>query len=225
LPEAEEKNLYQVCCELGMDAIAYANLLAVAKGICFLHSGKEIKLASQRQRELEQVADLSGQLNAVLQGLCYDDKGTLNEALQASGIAINLREPDPLREAFLRSGREPQESALASNAACEHILLVGDLLLTLQSLAQQQKHGVTGQKTGRPPMNELLSGYITNIAECAHRSGINVARGGSFNKLCEAVFSAAGIQTDPDAAIRKFTVELLPTYLELWDSAAFRGCG
>ncbi len=214
-----------VCIDLGLGTTAYENLLVVAKGIHFQHSEKELKLAPQRQRELGRIAELSGQLNAALQGLSYDDLGAINEALRASGVSINLREPAPLREAFIRSGREREESALISKAVCEHVLLVGDLLLTLQSLALQQKGGVTGQKTGRPPMNELLAQYVPNIAECAYRCGVNLARGGPFHKLCEAVFSAAGIKTDPDAAIRKFTEEALPVYLELWGSAAYREDG
>ena len=223
LDHHELENLKRICCELRIGDDGFEMLSFAALEIRSKEMTNNWQSAPARRRQLSRISELSSELSKALVSLDYVDKHAIDEEMEKAAIELQLTEADPLREAFIRGGRSSEHASLASSIFCERVLLIGDLLLTLEQISSKARSDVVGQETGRHPRNEILSGYIQPIARCAHLHGLNVARGGPFHKLCEAVFLTAGICTDPDAAIRKFVIGYLPLYLKIWGAAANQG--
>lgn len=68
-----------------------------------------------------------------------------------------------------------------------------------------KEENTTGAKGGRKPTLDRYAEFIRIIWESVDGHSINLGRGGDFEKLCEAVFIAAGVRTEPEGAIRRFT--------------------
>ena len=212
LPKNEVENLRRVCGSLGLPATALEHLVSVAQGIKLKEAGAEWKLAPRRRKELGKVADLAKRLNDALQALAHEDQSAIHQGFKGVQIQLELDPPDPIRSAFF----DPVGDIDMRDVACENVLLLGDALLTLEGVARNASAVVNGQETGRSPRNTDLAMYVAEVGWCAYRNRLAIGRGGPFHVLCEAVFAAAGIDTDPDAAIRKFVGDFLPIYLEMW---------
>ena len=212
LPESEAQNLRSVCAEVGLPATAFEHLVSVVQVVRIKEAGATFKSAPTRRRELDKVAALAAQLNECIQALAHEEKSAIHKGFKDVQIRLELDPPDPLRTAFF----EPLPGFDMRDVACENVLLLGDALLTLQGVASAASAEVVGQETGRAPRNTDLALYVAEVGWLAYRHRLTIGRGGPFHVLCEAVFLAAGIHTDPEAAIRKFTKDFLPIYLALW---------
>lgn len=222
LPALEVKNLQQVCIDINLPNDAFDDLQLIAIDICRREAQESWKSAPARRKDLKCVSDLAKQLNKALQGLDYDDMSAVHMGFKGVQIRMHLDPADPVREAFYYGGRDISDKKQLRfvesmrDTSCENVMLIGDVLLTLESIVGNVCDQVVGQETGRKPRNDVLSSYIENIANCANLYKVNIARGGQFHTLCESVFLAAGISTDPDAAIRKFIKTSLPVCRDIW---------
>jgi hypothetical protein len=160
-------------------------------------------------------------LNDALQHLDSEDRGAIHKGFDAGQVKILLDPPDPIRAVFTESmilGASPLRAGRPiSELMCENVLLLGDALLTLGTVAKQANESVSGSMRGGAP-SELVrrSGYIVSLAELANAHGLEIGRGKGFVLLCEAAFLAAGIEVGPEPAIRKFMADLLPAYRKMW---------
>lgn len=211
LPEKEAENLWLVCREVGLSDAAAEELAFTAVRIRFSEAHGEgssaTRLAPSRRKELDHVASLASHLCEALQRLSYEDRSAVHEGFKGLPIRIVLDPPNHLREVFLGiGGASPLGHKNTTNmrdVMCENVLLLGDVLLTLEGVTRNASKHVAGQEVGRPKRNSDLAYYVSMIAPVAHKHGVTVGRGGPFHRLCEAIFQAAGIATDPDSAIRK----------------------
>lgn len=224
IPPAEVENLRLVCAELELPAGALEWLQSIVKGIRMSEAMSHTPSAPKRKKELGQVAKLAQQLNAALQGLGHADQEAIHQGFNGVQIRMELDPPDPVREVFMGafgdtvSGVDGQSMR---DVMCENVLLLGDVLLTLEGVATQARDDVVGPtKGGRPRDLERRIYHLIEVARFAYVHGIPVDRGIRFVRLSEAVFSAAGVSVGPEPAIRKFTSELLPFFLESWSMDA-----
>jgi hypothetical protein len=209
---AELENLRLVCRELGIPAASFEWLEWIPVRIMFSEAMGRDKSVPQRKRKLQHVAQLARQLNDALQGLENLDQSAIHQGFKGLQIRMMLDPPDPIREVFRR------DDGMGPDLWLENVLLLGDVLLTLASVAKEADAALTGPlKGGRP--RDLLTrvSHLTEVARFAHKHGIPVDRGRRFVRLAEAVFSAAGIAVSPESAIRVFVDELLPDLLPIWE--------
>jgi hypothetical protein len=66
------------------------------------------------------------------------------------------------------------------------------------------QQGASQQKTGRRPMVDRYVEFVGAIWACVEASGVKLERGGTFARVCEAVYMASGVHADPDGHIRAF---------------------
>lgn len=216
VPPAELENLRLVCRELGIPEESFEWLESIPVQIMHSEAMGRDKTAPQRKRELQHVAQLAQQLNDALQGLEHADRSAIHQGFKGLQIRMMLEPPDPIRELFCRRGENPTYDV--TDVFCENVLLLGDVLLTLGSVAKDVDAALIGPLNGGRPRDVLArSMHLTEVARFAHKHGIPVDRGWRFVRLSEAVFSAAGIKVSPEPAIRVFVAEMLPIMRRIWE--------
>lgn len=62
-------------------------------------------------------------------------------------------------------------------------------------------------KGGRRPLLTNYGFYVQCLAEAFIQEGLQVGRGGAFERLCTVVFEAAGVRASPEGAIRYYLAE------------------
>lgn len=212
VPPAELENLRLVCRELGIPEESFEWLESIPVRIMHSEAIGRDKTAPQRKRDLQDVAQLAQQLSAALQGLHHLDQAAIHQGFKGLQIRMLLDPPDPIREVFRR------DDGMGPDLWLENVLLLGDVLLTLGSVAKEVESAVIGpMKGGRPPDVVSRACHLTEVARFALKHGIPVDRGRRFVRLAEAVFSAAGIEVSPEPAIRVFVAEMLPFMRPMWE--------
>lgn len=212
VPPAELESLRLVCRELGIPEESFEWLESIPVRIMHSEAIGRDKTTPQRKRDLQHVSQLAQQLNAALQGLHHLDQAAIHQGFKGLQIRMLLDPPDPIREVFRR------DDGMGPDLWLENVLLLGDVLLTLGSVAKDVESAVIGSmKGGRPPDVVSRACHLTEVARFAHKHGIPVDRGRRFVRLSEAVFSAAGIDVSPEPAIRVFVAEMLPFMRPMWE--------
>lgn len=77
------------------------------------------------------------------------------------------------------------------------------LAATIQHLQQPARES-GGRQGGRKPTLDEYAWHIGCLHTFVYGLGIKLARGGDFERLCSAVYFAAGIDAEPDGAIRRY---------------------
>ncbi len=99
-----------------------------------------------------------------------------------------------------------------------NVLRIGDVLLTLSSIARLMGKAMPdGSKGGRPSNQIHYAESVASVARVARLHGITPGQNDDFLRLCEAVFHAAGVEVGPENAIRLFMRELAPFWVPIWD--------
>jgi|GEM_PF-5620962 hypothetical protein len=199
----DRENLLRVCREHSLPLEA-ARRLEEAAGFLKLDEQEPLpKSAARRRTDLRKVTQLAQELNELLQALEFEDRSAIHREFKLRPVRLALEPPDQIRGMFTGA---VSSFGSGSDLICENVLLLGDALLTLADVAGTVVHGIEGDGTGRPQsLDRLAMGGVHRMARIAWRYRIRVGRGGTFHALCEAVFLAAGINIDPDNAIRRYT--------------------
>lgn len=200
--------LFQVCRELRLPDFVADGMVAAAFAIQQQESGKNDLCKSRplRRHELEKVARLARELSAAIHGLDALDRRDIDREFSTRPLRINQAITDPMEN-------------ISKELGVNNVWRIGDVLLTVAGIAKDHAERIPGgSKGGRTPVVAWHSYAITNIARLAYPYGIVPGRGGPFHELCEAVFQAAGVKTDPENAIRHFTKVMYPLWLPIWQS-------
>lgn len=97
--------------------------------------------------------------------------------------------------------------------------IVQELSLELQtlSIAASRMHAVVqpkGKSGGRKETLWHYAEHIGAILAAVSNEGVQLARGGKFEAICNAVFAAAGVPSNSEGAIRYFLEEYVPDSIE-----------
>lgn len=204
---ADKAALLRVCWELGLPDDAAEGVFYAALELHNFELDKESRLKSvvRRSRELDEVASLAHRLNSAVQTLNIADLRRIDDEFKASPLRLHLDPPDPLETVF-------------QHVAMSNVLRIGDVLLTLSSIARLMGKAMPdGSKGGRPSTQIVYADSVAKVARVVRLHGIKPGRNDDFVRLCEAVFEAAGVSVDPENAIRLFMRELAPFWTPLWD--------
>jgi hypothetical protein len=72
------------------------------------------------------------------------------------------------------------------------------------ALEVQKKHLMQGVTSGRRSFMHRYYDHLEMVWESVKDEGFSVGRGGKFERLCEAVFQAAGVPSSAEGAVRFF---------------------
>lgn len=229
IPPKAAAELRSVCAELALSDDALESLLISAQGVRFLEERQQNDSAPRRKKALEGIAQKARELNDALQMLAGEDRLNVHKGFNGLQIRMHLDPPDPLREAFAAGDFVSSVDGLTRrDVFCENVLLLGDVLLTLEVVAAEACNSVSGRTDGGAPSVLRDRAYhVKNVAYWAYKHGIAIGRSKDFVKLCTAFFKAAGIgggtDPNPEPTIRYFVTNFLPLYLEMWSSTGETG--
>lgn len=195
--------LEEVCANLKLPSSVIESLSAFSKGM-MLCERSGYKSPPARREQLDSIVRLSKQLNKELQSLERCDQLAIHREFELRPIRLVLDPADPIRKIF----------SVRADLTCENVLLLGDSLLTLSGIAQDVKDAIKGRGDGAPAMARNRAPYVLEIALYV-REHMTIGRGGDFQMLCDAVFSAAGVRTSSDASIRYFLKHFMSVFEEL----------
>jgi len=95
-----------------------------------------------------------------------------------------------------------------------HIVYMQRMACNL-ALAARRAAGDIEQREGKAGRKSVLgayAGFIGGIAVTLKADNIKPGRGGSFEKICEVVFSCAGVHAKPEGAIKYFLTNMSNEY-------------
>lgn len=177
--------LRAVCSDLGLSSEAFEAIEHEARDLRDFEAHEKPTLLTPRGRvkTLNQVADLSDALNAAIKGLWGYDSIDLSTRLPSEELpngppVYNLR--------GLRVGHIGSEAKRLAEAARDMVSEIGNA-------------GVNG---GRKQTLDYYALHVNNIWNAVSGTDMAIGRGGDFERLCSAVFEAAGVPSSPEGAIR-----------------------
>lgn len=182
-----------ICAQLDLPA---EERLAVSRAVHDLQNLPSIKSGPARLRELDAIEQQTKALQATLRELDVYNRMDMHLVLDELGF------PGPLldRDGTIRNPH-PFQGTYA-------------LLEMLGQAARRVKQNAPPlhQRVGRPTSRHLHAVVVANLQFAVCRPGrLAFGRGGDFQRLCDAVFAAAGVPSSSSGAI---------TYLQQWRTNA-----
>ena len=154
----------------------------------FEQKGKgSIKTARERSADLEMVESLSLELADVLRELDGGD-----------GVRLFLQAQE-----LKKTWCEEERGAFPSPPGRRNLIVLGE---AARLLRQTRPKGESG---GRLPLLKEYAMEVERLWDAVSKTGMKPGRGGDFERLCNAVFEAAGVPAKAEGAIRYFTKNLL----------------
>lgn len=184
--------LQKICEDLSISKQAIEKILEAASELSkFEKSRSKLKTGPQQVGELD---ELKTQADALIRTLMNLSR----QSAQAIGVA-NFYTDEPFVFVQYREDDQPTQR-LWDGAVIElldHAIKVVDIA--------KFRIGPSGFKGGRLKTLDAHSAIISNMAfVICLTDNITPGRGGIFERICKAVFSAAGVRSEPEGAIRKF---------------------
>lgn len=189
----KEKALQSLCVELGFppDQIEAVQFIATKTLREFASNGvRTLYTVRQKTAVLKEVEELALRLSDALSRLDGGDAFMIDHLLKGA----NLPASDSADALFPVPYFNP------------HIGHVGASLLAVNDAAKRvlERRPASGTNGGRTATQPEYAMFIGELAGLAMRQNITPGRGGSFERLCEAVFDVAGVPAKPANAIRYF---------------------
>ena len=223
LEPKKRQALELVCKELGLDREVFEHLEFEARLLRdFEAYGKaELKTPREKIKALQTVEELANALHAAMEKLdSFESVDVLNRLPPTSTIQVLTKQTltvcvgDPKSRAECIMGGifpDPDATFTYSLHPTGGALIgrVGHISLEVKNLATAAREerlafGELGKTGGRKAVLYKYAYRVSEIFDCVKAAGFSPGRGGKFEQLCEAVFIAAGVPTEPEGAIRKF---------------------
>lgn len=218
------KALRLVCAELGLTQEATQRIESQASLLWDFESHGKVRLKSPRDRgkSLNKVEKLATELRAAIQDLDHADLFDLWRRMSPESLASGhkkilstkgatavmiLRHVDSLPIYDIQSGRVGHVSTEAeklAHAAHEAFQEIGD----------------KGSSGGRISTQKHYAWHVGQIFDAVKNTHIKLGRGGDFERLCGAIWGAAGVPSLPSGAIRQY-IENLRLSAEIPDDSPF----
>jgi hypothetical protein len=201
--------LKDACDELGLDRDAFEQIEFEARLLRDFetHGKAHLKTPRQRTKDLQVVEKLANALSDAMLKLDTKDQIALWQRLPAEKMLSVVRIRTISRGAVVCAIRSPEPGCSVSYSffGSTRKGRVGHIGLEVENLANaaRAEHldiGDAGSKGGR---KATLRRYGMSIGAISGAAKMPVGRGGPFEKLCAAVFEAAGVHSTPEGAIRE----------------------
>ena len=180
--------LESVCREIGLPKATQSVVLV--RLFCLTdferHKGY-IKTARERSADLELVERLAIELEEAL-----------NELDGGDGFRLSLQTQE-----LKKTWCEEEHRGFPSLPRGLNLIALGEAARLLRQARP------TGKSGGRPPLLKAYASEVKCLWDAVADTGMKPGRGGDFERLCDAVFEAAGVPAKAEGAIRYFTKNLL----------------
>lgn len=183
--------LRRACAEAGLSDLAAARVERAATIIRSQQHREDraglLKTPGGLAKHLGSLAKKADELHALIAGFRQFDQERLHEKMIAAAVNDGRL-------------REPARPAPAAIRAIAHD--VAELGKAAQALGEEvARSSKAGGRRKTAPGLEMAVGLVWQAVEGA---GMTVGRGGPFERLCEAVFEAAGVPSLAAGPVRKF---------------------
>ena len=181
---------------------------------------KDIKTTAQRAKNLRTIEKAAATLAHKMAALSITDSDALTASMPPSGLTfyseITIYSSDT--EITVQRDESKVRPRYGSGGRAGHILRECN---ALEAGAHQMHVELTPNGAAGGPRN-LSARYVRIIADLARHytpGGIVIGRGGDFERLCNAMFSAAKIPANAEGALRNYLRRKKAGYD--WDSESF----
>lgn len=183
--------LIEFCSNLGLSEDALKGIEEAARLLreFEMYHKKNIKTTKQILENLQNVVALSKNLRSAIEELPYRDR---------FGISVEIGR--------ISTGFRTEWDGEPENNMAPHIEFSLRHLRNLESAAERGLafHSKYSQKNGRKSVLHHYYYHIEWVWCSLENEGIALARNGKFERICDAVFLAAGVHSSAEGAVRFF---------------------
>jgi hypothetical protein len=220
----KKDSLLRVCGDLGLTAEQTSDIVFVALVLhdFELHEKPKLKTPVERRRAIEEVERLGHAFHRALRELERPDLDDIEWRMPADnlramthiearhesstgviGLEVNAAlvmraQPELLAEMISFSTVYPVELGRAGHVGKEAERLAHSASELRGSIGDEGRNG------GRKNTLRYYAWHVDKIAECVEQKAMGLGRGGDFERLCDAVWSAADVPSKAAGAIREF---------------------
>lgn len=184
LDERKRAELFLVCCELGLSNNEFEQIQYQVKSLRNFDANEKVKPKSpkEQRQSIEKIESLAIALWGAIQNLDEVDRENLCERMPEK----NILPPCPMHR-----------------LSWDRVSQIGFEAEKLAFAAQNERieAGETEPKGGRKETRTHYAYFIDCIADLVKHK-VSFGRGGPFERLCNAVFEAAGLHSDAQGTIR-----------------------
>ncbi len=191
------KSIADVCLCHGVSAEATSRVQHVANDLRDFETRHKGAMPTRRQ-QVRSLEEIEAHALAIRSAIGALDTATWM-GLDAM-LASDTPSPEGVRSADGFDGKLGGHVIYAQRMAC-------NLATAARQAALHVKNA--GGQVGRKNVLGSYAGFIAGIAVALKDSSIEIGRGGAFEKICDAVFEAAGVPAKAEGAIRYFTQNML----------------
>lgn len=210
LEPKKREALELVCVELGLDRKTFECIEFDARMLRDFEAHEKLALKSPRQKvkALEKVEKIAKALQDAIGEIGYVDRLQLWEKMPRESVP-RVNDPGMVisshgATAYFGFIKHHQASySFHDGGRVGHIGLEAGKLVEACNLARSHM-GDSGKYGGRKSVQSHYARHVAAIWSSVKDSSIKVGRGGSFERLCDAVFKAADVPSNSEGAVRRF---------------------
>lgn len=214
LTNDNQRSLHTVCVELGLSEDTFEQLEFIARSLRDFETHGKCTLKSERQKikDLEAVERAAKTLSRAILELDTIQCLSLSHALPPEGLRHTTRQHFSYPGASVTVGLEVIECELSYPLRGFRVGYIGTEAQRLAAAANSLSKTASTSRAasgGRISTSPYYAGHIGEILKVVRldegrETPMTVGRGGVFERLCEAVFVAAGVAISPAGPLRVF---------------------
>ncbi|MDD5332116.1 MAG: hypothetical protein PHS32_00095 [Rhodoferax sp.] len=169
------------------------------------HGKQKLKSPREQVKSLEDVETAAKALHKAIQNL---------DQVQCVGIWYMLPSDELSTSRVIQISTEKASATVGTVVPDSHVVYptlrgrvghIGAEAERLSKIAHSlcQAEGGKSKAGGKKNVQSYYAWHVGKIYEAVKGTTINLGRNGNFSRLCTAVYDAAGVNIDPDGAIRK----------------------
>ncbi|MFN7042834.1 MAG: hypothetical protein ACK4OH_16970 [Acidovorax temperans] len=188
--EAHKRDeLLKVCRDMRLSEAAIAGVEEAARLLRYFETYQKPQIPTDRalRASLEKIEKLSRELRGAIDQAGRFDKLAMHDFMAQRSLGGFLAWP----------------SSVPLSGVVDYIGLALSHLSSAAAAVQKQNHGA-GCKGGRRKLLHHYYFHINWVWEAVQDEGLSLGRGGPFERLCDAVFMAAGVPAASEGAVRYF---------------------
>ncbi|MBK1685187.1 hypothetical protein [Rhodoferax fermentans] len=201
-----------VCNDLGLNREAFECIEFEARLLRDFESHKKPVLQTPRERvkAFKNVEKLAKELQAAINELGYQDRLLLGEEMAPEAVPsdphFTIKGPGYLASFGGVKHHQPTYS-IHDGGRVGYVGLEAEKLAEACN-AQLLRIGDHGKSGGRKSVQQHYVWHLSAIKCAVENTSIKIGRGGSFERLCNAVFVAADVPANSEGALRIFLKEV-----------------